>query len=197
MKKIIFTLLLCGIFSFSGYSQLKFGVEGGGNFTYYSQNNADIIASNMEAGWLAGIKLRSSGETWYGQVQAYYQRFSSSITSKNLAIPANGIITGNFSWESIQIPVTAGAYFNKGDNVQWRAFGGFDVAFRTNVKDNTFNVTSSQVKGSNWGTRFGIGIDFAERFALDVLYNIGFTSVFRHSDGGFRNLAIILGVNIN
>jgi len=198
MKKLIFSLVICGLFSLSGFSQVKFGVEGGVNFMNYSQNNSDIIASSMETGWLAGVKCKISGDTWYGQLETYYQRYGSVITSRNLTIPTNGIVSGYFSWENIQVPLTIGAYLIKNENSKLRAFAGLDVAFKMLVNTpNNFNVTTANVKRANWGGRFGVGIDFWERITFDVLYNIGFLEIFTHSQGAFRSLNLVLGVDIN
>lgn len=190
MKKIFLTLiaLVVGVAAFAQDDKFDWGarLSLGSNQHIYQKGAYDSKEGFALDG---GVWGRARLNSWLAL------RPGVSLEFRGAKIGAVG--TGeayNFSTMGVNVPVDL-VWMSEEDTPLY-LFAGlyYSGIFGAWADGDSLNIKDNGIRGSEFGWRFGVGVDFDDRWGLELTYKDAFTDVFKRVDDTvrFRNLGAMV-----
>lgn len=192
MKKFLMTVVL-GMFAVAGFSQVKWDVKFGMNFSNATKTKDVIGDTKALPGFNLGVGMD------YGFSEKWSLQSGLMISSKGYKIKEQG---EKFTCRPIylDIPILAAYKFNISDNTKFVINAGPYLAFGLGgkAKDDNFDLKLFKSDEGDWkrfdlGIQYGIGLELSDRYLINLTGQNGFISPV---DGGDdpKNMTFTIGV---
>ena len=166
IKRVFIGFLLLAV-SNSLYSQVHAIPLVGMNLSEFAFNS-DSFDNRVEVGFQAGV-LGRFGKNAFLQTGVLYSQMSNSVSYTD---SLGSIPSEQLKVDGILIPIQLGFSIFSADIMRIRLLAGVQLSIPTNLSENSFGLTKSDLKGSNIGAAIGFGFDIF-RFVLDANFSFG------------------------
>lgn len=171
MKRTFFVFLLVVSSSLYGYSQVKFGVEGGLNLSNMVTDEYNVSSKlGFHAGPTVQFLLPVSGLSVQSGIM--YSQYNSSV---------DAVVAGGFNYETtvkqqqISVPINLQYSFSMGKASKLFAYAGPQMGVNIGKKETATNYGEWVAKSINFGLNLGLGILVPNHIRLTAGYHLACT----------------------
>lgn len=197
MKKFLMTAVL-GMFALAGFSQVKWDVKFGMNFSNATKMK-DVVGVDTKA--LPGFNLGVGMD--YGFSENWSLQSGLIISSKGWKVK-EGDIKNTYRPIYLDIPILAAYKFNISDNTKFVINAGPYLAFGLGGKakyegggdDKMFDKEGWDMSRFDLGIQYGIGLEISEHYLVNLTGQNGFICPWDDIDEGDKpkNMTFSIGV---
>lgn len=180
MKKILFLIVIAGLFSITAQAQIRFGVKGGVNISGVSGDNISDFVDNNVTGfhigptieWLVNGQIGAEGSVLYSEKGI---KFKGDDTHRTGYIEVPVSLKYRFPLEGAVKP-----YLSAGPYISFRVSGDDTFgAIRDGIEDQW------KAKSFGAGLNFGAGVELFKFVQVGANYGLGLSDNYKLSDGNY------------